>query len=143
MDTEKSISQLVEDAREKGKFVVLMAGEGHEKMAIEVARIKCVAATEIIIVPIGRGRLLEEFKQITNLSDVTVVIEDINELVGLPMIPKQEVFKLHAMPMGAYEPIILSDKKESFGVSKHKKSFSPPKHKGFINNKTNHRGKHR
>lgn len=144
MEAEKSISQLVSEAKETGKFVVLMAGEGHEKMALEIARMKNVATTEVIIIKTNNETVLDAITSIKNLQDVIIVIEDIDKMMGLPILPpKPEIFKLHAMPRDAYEPLILSDKKTEFGVSKNKKTFSPPKHKGFINNKVNHRGKHR
>jgi hypothetical protein len=144
METEKSISQLVKEAKENEKIVVLMAGDSHhEKMALEIARMENVAPTEIVVIKTNKDTILEELKLLTEFKDIIVVIEDIDKMMSLPVPPKSEVLKLHAMPREVYDVEILSDKKKGFGVSKNKKTFSPPKHKGFNNHKVNHRGKHR
>ena len=93
MDTEKSISELIREAREdNNKLIVLLAGEATEKSMLAIARV----ANKI----------------------------------------KEEMAELD------YEPFLVSAKKE-YGVPKNKKSFSPPKNKGFNKGKVVLRGRHR
>lgn len=143
MDTEKSLSFLVAEAKKTNKFVVIFAGNSEqEAMLKEVCRLKSKSLDEMIVIPANPKDIVDQLKDIANLSDVMVVIEDAEQLLTLPT--PRETFKIHAHPVEMFEPLMLSaEKTQDYGVSKNKKTFSPPKHKGFIGKKFQQRGKHR
>lgn len=146
MDTEKSISELIREAREdNNKLIVLLAGEATEKSMLAIARVANKIKEEIVFISVDPQKVLADIKEIAQFKDIIVCVDDINSaMMNIPRTPPRTL-KLTVSPRMAeldYEPFLVSAKKE-YGVSKNKKSFSPPKNKGFNKGKVVLRGRHR
>lgn len=142
-----TISQLIEEAKKANKTIVLIGGCGagmdaHNRMLVQAAEI--LKGQEFIIVDVGSLGTKDILAHAQNLPKDRgiVIIEDLNERF---MRESREniVFRLEAMDYELKDITILSDQKKEYGVSKNKKSFSPPKHKGYIQPKFVLRGRHR
>lgn len=146
MDTEKSISELIREAREdNNKLIVLLAGEATEKSMLAIARVANKIKEEIVFISVDPQKVLADIKEIAHFKDIIVCVDDINAaMMNIERTPPKAL-TLTAPPRLAeldYEPSFLSAKKE-YGVPKNKKSFSPPKNKGFNKGKVVLRGRHR
>lgn len=146
MDAEKSISELIKEAREdSNKLIVLLAGEATEKSMLAIARVANKIKEEIVFISVDPQKVLADIKEIAHFKDIIVCVDDINAaMMNIERTPPKAL-EFTAPPRLAeldYEPSFLSAKKE-YGVPKNKKSFSPPKNKGFNKGKVVLRGRHR
>jgi len=76
MDTEKSISQLVEEAQGNGKVVVLFAAaeEQQIRMIETIARMRSVATTDIILIPIQAKGIRDGINEIAHLNIICLFV---------------------------------------------------------------------
>ncbi len=140
-----AISQLIEDAKKTNKTIVLIGGIGLDLQSRMLAHAEAILKTqEFAIIDMASFNTREILATARTLPEGrgVVIIEDLNEIF-LREQRAELIMKIRPLEYDLRDMIILSDEKKEYGVSKNKKSFSPPKHKGYIQPKFVLRGKHR
>lgn len=144
-----TISELIENAKKTDKTILLIGVgigmDAHTSRIVEQAE-RMMNGKEFIAINVGNCSIKEMMAHAQGLPKDRgiVIIEDIEDRLVRETREKM-VIELRALDYDLKDAIILSDQKNNkdYGVSKNKKSFSPPKHKGYIQPKFVLRGKHR
>ena len=86
MDAEKSISELIKEAREdNNKLIVLLAGEATEKSMLAIARVANKIKEEIVFISVDPQKVLADIKEIAQFKDIIVCVDDINSaMMNIP-----------------------------------------------------------
>lgn len=141
----KAISELIEEAKKTNKTIVLIGAPTDKESRLLAQSESILKGQDFAIINVNSLSSKEILEEARNLPEGrgVVIIEDIE---GRIIKERREnlVFKIEAVKHELIETFILPEKKE-YGVSKNKKSFSPPKFKGHgsMQLKFQLRGKHR
>ncbi len=140
-----TISVLIEEAKKTNKTIVLIGAPAEKESRLLAQAESILKGQEFAIINVNSLTPKEILEEARNLPDGrgVVIIEDINERI-IRESRENIVMKITAIEHDLRDVILLDQKKE-YGVSKNKKSFSPPKHKGYgsMQLKVRLRGKHR
>lgn len=155
MDTEKSISDLIGIAAKEHQVIILIGSKSSEEaQRVLVSKAQQILSAEkfevINVAHLPMNEIMSHAQLIMGLDGRGVVIIDDSveakeeNLMRNLMALRQEpiTLKITALPHEDLSEVLLVEKK-NYGVSKTKKSFSPPKHKGFVGKKFTLRGRHR
>lgn len=138
-----TISQLIEEAKKTNKTIVLIGAPADKESRLIVQAESILKGQEFAIINVNSLSSKEIMAEARNLPEGrgVVIIEDLSERI-IRENHENIVMKITAIEHDLRDVILLDQKKE-YGVSKNKKPFSPPKHKGFVQPKFTLRGRHR